>query len=141
MIDLKINGTTYHIKTSFKELTWGEYVNAISGATMERIAVLSSIPVEVLSALPLQRLSEIIGLVSFFDEQEVLGAICKPYESEMVIGQESYGNLEKAKGLIKKFGNEPMKAGAGIVKIYTGEDITGKPLTEVYNMVAFFLPK
>jgi hypothetical protein len=140
MIELKINSKPYHIKTSFKEMTWGEFVAAISANNLlDRVSILSGIEREIIDAMPLQRLSEIMGLVSYFDEVESVAIIADKYQSDLVIGHESYGKLEQAKQQLKANQSNPMKAGAAIVKIYTGQEIESKPLLQVYGMVSFFL--
>ena len=142
MIELKINGKPYHIKTSFKEMTWGHFVAVISANNvLDRVAILSGIEREIIEAMPLERLSELMGMVSYFDEVESVAIIANKYQSDLVIGHETYGKLEQAKNQLKKHQANPMKAGAAIVKIYTGEDIENKPLLEVYGMVSFFLSK
>ena len=138
---IKINGTEYNIKTSFVQLTWSEFVSAIESNGLKRVSVLSSIPIELLESMPLTQLSEIINTITFFDSVDEIATYSKPYTSDLSVGSETYGKIEKAKALLKKYQSNTLKAGAEIVKTYTGEDISSKPVTDVYNMVAFFLPR
>jgi hypothetical protein len=141
MIDFKINSTTYKIKTRWQEITWSQYCELVVADSIEKkLEVCTGIPNELIKEIPFESLSMICSLIQFIDTHEELHLISKPYTAEISVAMESYGKLERSKLAINNAEN-PMQSGAKVVEIYTGEKINDKPVTEVFNMVTFFLSK
>jgi len=141
MIELKLNDTNYQIKTRWEDVTWAQYCKLLTAKELNtRLSITTGMDAEIINILPFETLSNLLSLSSFVDEHEQLPLLSKPYESQLNIGAETYGKLERAKLAIKKHENS-IESGARIVELYTGEKISDKPVTEVFNIVSFFLSK
>lgn len=135
MIPIKINGVDNFIPTNWQEIRWCDYAIYLGCETLDGKAyAITGLSID---ELPISLSAQILQLLSFLDTPEVLQSISKSYDGTHV-GKESFGKLERAKDLIRK-ANNPFEAGAAIVKLYTGEDISTLSVTEAYNKIAFFL--
>jgi hypothetical protein len=135
---IKINNKDYSFKTAFNEFTIDEYLSMlkVSGSPVgERVSVYTGIPLEVLQSLPLENFAQICEAVSFIEQDNILSALSVQCELKDV-GLESFGKLEKAKGLIKE---DFVSALIPITELYTGEEIKGKPLLEVWLKVLHYM--
>lgn len=136
---ITINGTSYEFKTSFAELTVSDYIKAIQAdgkPVVERVAVYTGIPLEVLNGLQVANFTRIADMVSYIEGEDILTALCEPYEGKDV-SLDTYGNFEHAKSLMK--GRGMLDAIAQVVEVYTGESIADKPLIEHWNKCMFYL--
>lgn len=134
MIVIAVNNINYTVPTKWEDVTWNQYQQVVANSEpLNVFKVLTGIT----KPLPISTLADILRLLSFTESHDDLPVLSKPFDSKDV-GQEPYGKLENAKVALKKY-NDPMEAGAEIVELYTGQEILSMPVTEVYNMVAFFL--
>ena len=63
MIALTINKIEYNVKTSFAEMTWNDFIKAVSAkGTIERLSALTGIPIETLESLQMAVLAELANL-------------------------------------------------------------------------------
>lgn len=134
---LTINEREYEFKTAFAEFTIDEYLAIISrlnAPLVERINILTGIPIEVLNGLTIENFSQISALVGFTEDYKLLSALSEPYNGKDV-GLESFAKLEAAKGLISK----GVTTLPEIAKIYTGNEFKGKNLLEAWNVCNFYL--
>lgn len=142
MIKVKLNETVYHVPTAWADITFERYcaIVAAEDATITmRLAAAAGIPPELLDKLPLSSLTSLTEVLAFTDEPNAAYLFAKPYDNkEFNIGKESYSKIEEAKILLTK-AEKPIKAAAGIVKIYTGEDITNLPVADCLHKAGFFL--
>lgn len=136
---IKINGTDYSFKTSFYELTFGEYLPMLLAAdkpAIERLSIYTGIPVELLAQLQLQYLAHLMEVVSFTENTDVLNALAEPYQG-IYVGLETYGKMETVKRRLKN--KSLLEAVPEIVKVYTERDITNEPLREVWHLALFYV--
>jgi hypothetical protein len=136
---VNINGTTYHFKTSFAELTVSEYITMLQAADKpphERVAAYAGIPVEILTGLQLENFNRISEVVAYVEQEHILMAMLEPYTGKDV-ALDTYGNLEHAKSLLK--GKSMLSAIVDVVEVYTGENIGARPLIEHWQKVVFYL--
>lgn len=142
MIKVKLNDVVYQLPTSWADITFEKYctiVAAEDGNIIARLTAASGIPVELLDKLPLSSLTSLTEVLAYTDEPNAAYLFSKPYENkEFNIGKENYSKIEEAKILLSK-AEKPILAAAGIVKIYTGEDINNQPVTECLSKAGFFL--
>lgn len=105
---------------------------------IERLHTYTGIESKILNSLTINTIGRLSQIVSFMDRPEEVDALCLPYTGTENIANLEYWKLEKAKQYISEKGS-PIFAGADIVKLYTGEDITDKPILTVYDQLSFFL--
>jgi hypothetical protein len=142
MIKVKAAEKVYQVPTSWADITFEKYCQVVAHedkGIIERLETISSIPAEVLNQLPFSSLTSLIDVVAFSDKPEAAYAFADVYENkDFSIGKESYDKVEEARMLLSK-AEKPILAAAGIVKIYTGEDISQQPLTACLAKAGFFL--
>jgi len=69
MIKVKINKVEYSIKTSWNELTYGEYLNIVEAEDeLTSVSILSSIPVDYLLRMDEESLNKLTACLSFMQE-------------------------------------------------------------------------
>lgn len=147
MIELKINETTYPLRTNWNEVTLKEYceiVKAKDTPIANRLKVATGIPMETINALSFTQFVEISAFIGFMDVPETIEAFAQGYESEFKIGESEYWKIEKAKQLLGKVDN-PLLVSAELVDLYTsdkdgkgGKDINNEPVTHCIGKALFF---
>jgi len=148
MITIKINEAEYNLRSNWNEVTFKGYceiVEAKNKPLLERLAVYSSMPIELISALSLQQLTTVSDVVGYLEDFETVSAFCVGYESDLNIGEQEYWKVEKAKQLLKGK-TYPITVAAEIIELYTGDKdgeggkkVNDLPVTEVIGMASFFL--
>ncbi|CAB4218122.1 hypothetical protein UFOVP1605_7 [uncultured Caudovirales phage] len=149
MITIKINETDFNIRTSWNEVTMNDYCEIVKASDKpfaERIAVYSQIPIEIINQMKIAQLNVVSELVEYMEGFDAVNAFAIGYESPMVIGDEPYWKVERAKQLLQN-NPLPISAAVEIVKNYTGDNENGAggieigelPVTEVIGMATFFL--
>ena len=136
---VKINGTDYTFKTSFYDLTFGEYLPMLLAAekpAIERLSIYTGIPVELLSQLQLQYLTHLCEAVSFVENTDALSELATPYNGTYV-GLETFSKMETVKRRLKD--KSVLEAIPEIVKVYTERDITNEPLRDVWHLAMFYV--
>ncbi|CAB4183574.1 hypothetical protein UFOVP1106_10 [uncultured Caudovirales phage] len=149
MVTIKINETEYNIRTSWNEVTMNQYVEICKASDKpfaEKIAAYTQMPIEIINQMKIAQLNVIGELVEFMEGFDSVNAFAIGYESPMVIGDEPYWKVERAKQLLQN-NPLPISAAVEIVKNYTGDNENGAggieigelPVTEVIGMATFFL--
>lgn len=157
-----------HCYTSWPEVTIEKYIQLVNedDGTIETVcSILTGVPKADIMAIPATDFVLVAKACMFvFDKAALLGLCSVPAEYEdWYIGEHSWEKLEKAKKEMARIGPQPIigeqlegetmveyikdwtkgqdsiNAAKEIVKIYTGKDISGKPITEVFGEVNFFL--
>lgn len=132
------------VPTSWNDVTWEMFIRLAKeddGTVESRIAVLLDLDRELIDLIPADDVIKLIPVIHFIYDTTAIQSeeIPEGYEG-WYIGHESWSKLEKAKQEIAKYKEENIiEAGREVVKIYTGEDIVDKPITEVLPLVNFFL--
>lgn len=135
---ITIDKKPYTFAASFAELTIDAYLTFrgyFSLPLVERVAKYTGIPIEVLSGLAVKNFNIIAGAVEYIEDETTLNALAVPYEGSN-IGLSTFGNIERAKGLIKPGIYQ------GIVKVaelYTKDYVAGKPLLEKWGVCVFYI--
>lgn len=134
-----------NIPTEWSDVSWSLYIKLINeddGTIEKRIAILTGIEYEQILNLSVEDIINLIPVISFsFDLEELKKANQVPEQyKNWYIGNQSWAKLEEAKQHLAKLdGKDPMNAGNDIVRIYHGEEINDKPVTEVLGLATFFL--
>lgn len=130
---ITIDGEQYTYKTSFDEFTIDEYLSLIQYLNLpiiDKVSKYTGIAEEILNRITLESISNIIQSVAFIEDYNVLNALAEPYSGKDV-GLDSFSKLEQAKQNISSL--------TKVVSIYTGEDISGKPLLTEWHKCQFYL--
>lgn len=143
MIHVKLNDKQYSFPTSWKDITFQRYVQLVcceEKLVWKRAAFMLGIDESLFNDMDVSQLIQLLSIIEFMDDTDFVYGIATPYVNESFnIGHDTYGKLEQAKQALSKAGKHPIKAGAEIVNIYTGEDINAMPVIEVIAKCAFFL--
>lgn len=142
MIDIKISETVYPVPTSWNDVTFLKYCDIVKCHEehfIKRLSVYSGIEIETLNKLTYQGILELAAAVQFMDTPDDIDGFAIGYESELNIGHESYEKLEASKQAIQKNPDLPLKAAIEVIKFYTEEDISNKPITQAIGQAVFFL--
>lgn len=157
------------VPTSWKDVTidtWIQLVNEDDGTVERRLAILTAIPYEDIIQIPAMQFVKLATSIAFsFDVSPIAEANTTPEKyKNWYIGDQSWEKLEFAKAEIAKcdekkiYGTDvdaagleysvvvntipardPINASIEIVRIYTGENISGRAVIEVIGLVNFFL--
>lgn len=134
-----INDNKYTLKTAFADYTIEEYLETIkySGLPIiDRLNKYTGIPVVELNKFSVSNLAMICEVVSFIENEELLSTLSEPFTG-VDVGLRSYGDFERTKSLIQA--SDLITALPSICELYTGLEIKGKPLLEVWNVAMFYL--
>lgn len=134
-----INGNKYELKTDYSSFTIEEYLAMISSANLpliERISKYTGISLVDLNSLTVGNLALLCEAISFIENEELLNSLAEPFDG-IDVGLCSYGDFERAKGMIQA--SDLVTALPSICELYTGEEVKGKPLLEVWKMAVFYL--
>ena len=134
-----INGVKYTLKTAFSDYTIEEYLEVIKHSNLpviDRLSKYTGIPTEVLNGLPLNNITMISEVMNYIENEELLNSLAEPFEG-IDVGLRSYGDFERAKGLIQA--SDLITSLPSICELYTGLEIKGKPLLEVWAVAVYYL--
>lgn len=139
------------LKTSWPELTFENLLQLFENTSIENedsriianLQVLSSLTEEEISHLNSEHLNAIKPWLAFVDHVDsVLGYEVPKHFDDVNIGALPWKMLEEAKQIINSTGKENlMFAIPGIIKIYTGQDITKNKIPLSYPIAILFIKK
>ena len=141
MVTITINETPYSIRSNWNEVIFAAYcdmVKAKGSPISKRLSLYTGIEQDVIDTMRFEQLLLLSDIVAFMDDTDTVSAFAVSYESEMVISNESYFKIERAKQLLKGI-DKPITVAAEIVKLYTEKDISELPVTEAIGIASFFL--
>lgn len=137
MIEIKVSGKSYNIKSSWNEFTYSDYVRLYkSDNTFEKLSVCTGVEVKELQRFNIEQLHYITGLCAFASDAKEAIIFAQDFDGKIDIGRESYGKLENAKLIIRNAGN-PILAGVKLVENYFGDDISDKPVLNELGKVIY----
>ena len=137
---VRIEDKSYEFKTTFMEYTWSEFVPILKARSLpfvERLSVYTNIPIDVLNRLPIDYLGNLIEVVKFNEDEELLIALSEEYQSGQQIHFHSYGRYEQVRQIVK--GKEVIDVIHEVVKVYNGMNISSMPLLKVFKVAMFYL--
>lgn len=132
---INIEGELYPIHLSFATLPLGYFIKSMEHTEpLPRLAAVSNIPIEKLSKLSFESLSQLFEAYGYIDQLELLGEEKEPYD----IGNDAWGKFERAKIAV---GNETNGANVAlsIATIYTNKNYIAMPCLEAWQEIKSYL--
>lgn len=141
MHEIKINQTSYDVKTSWGELDYQTGVNIIKDY-QDKTKVLShvsGIPIDVINKISDIDVSKLFGLISFTEDLSVFENITPKEEyKDFKFKAIEYGEAEYCRKIMNS-GVSGYEAVVKIIERLKKVDISKQPLTEVIGTANFFL--
>lgn len=106
-------------------------------SAMDRVAAYTGIPRSKVDVLHFRYIATLIEVTAFMENTEAILYESWEPEDRNPIGRAEYAKIERAKQLIASV-PEPLMVAAEVIKLYTGDDITGRAVPEVIAMAYFF---
>jgi len=132
---INIEGELYPIQLSFATLPFGYFIKALDEKDpLQRLSSVSNIPLDKLSKLSFESLSQLFESYGYIDHLELLGEGVEPYD----IGNDSWGKFERAKLAVDTKQNG-LRVALSIATVYTNKDYIGIPTLEAYKEVKSYL--
>jgi hypothetical protein len=136
MIEVKLNGESINIPTSWEDVPFKNYIKMLSATNnIEILNSITGIDKETLLQLAPDAFGTLFMLISFTNEAPP-ATLTTPIPFD--IGKESYGKIEVAKAKINA-AEKPFMVLIDLLKLYTGVDYSDRPTTEANPIGAFFL--